>query len=209
MTHPASCDKRLAAVIHDGLKVTVAFREALTMSDKTKIDEHKEQELPRRTNQFIALTILVLTICATFSSLYAGGNSRKGILAQNQATDLWAYYQAKSIKQTIYKAQLDALQADTDTDPAKLTELSAKFQSEIDRYEAEQKDIKTQAVAKGIERDGYLALNRGFARALTFLQIAIMLASLSTLMKQIYFWYGSMALGAFGMVLFFKTMLFT
>ena len=152
-----------------------------------------------------------MTICATFSSLYSGGNSRKGILAQNQATDLWAYYQAKSIKQTIYKAQLDALQADTDTDtdPAKLAELKSKFQAEIDRYEAEQKDIKTQAVAKGIERDGYLTLNRGFASALTFLQIAIMLASLSTLMKQIYFWYASMALGAFGMVLFFKTMLFT
>ena len=176
------------------------------MANKTKIDEFKQEDLPRRTNQFIALTILVLTICATFSSLYAGGNSRKGILAQNQATDLWAYYQAKSIKQTIYKTQLDALQADTSTDRAQVAELAAKFQSEIDRYEAEQKDIQTQAVAKGVERDGYLALNRGFASALTFLQIAIMLASLASLMKQIYFWHASLALGAFGMVLFFKTM---
>ena len=162
--------------------------------------------MPRRTNQFIALTILLLTICATFSSLYAGGNSRKGILAQNQATDLWAYYQAKSIKQTIYKTQLEALDAETSDDSAKSAALAEKYQSEIDRYEAEQKEIQTQAIAKGIERDGYLALNCGFASALTFLQIAIMLASLATLMKQIYFWYGSMALGAFGMVLFFKTM---
>ena len=176
------------------------------MADKTKIDEFKQEDFPRRTNQLIALTVLALTICATFSSLYAGAHSRRGILAQNQATDLWAYFQAKSIKQTIYKAQLDALQADTSVAPAKVAELSTKFQAEIDRYEAEQKDIKTQAVAKSIERDKYLSLNRGFASALTFLQIAIMLASLSTLMKQIHFWYASMALGVFGIALFVKTM---
>lgn len=176
------------------------------MADKTKIDENKQQDFPKRTNQLIALTALVLAICATFSSLYAGANASKGILAQNQATDLWAYYQAKSIKQTIYKAQLDALQADTDTEPAKLAELSAKFKAEIDRYEAEQKDIKTQAVDKGVERDGYLALNRGFASALTFLQIAILLTSLAGLMKQIGFWYAGMAIGAFGIFNFLTTM---
>ena len=70
-----------------------------TTHDPPKIDETKTKDFSKRTNQLIALTALVLAICATFASLYAGANASKGILAQSQASDGWAYYQAKSIKE--------------------------------------------------------------------------------------------------------------
>ena len=138
------------------------------MADKTNIDEDKQPDLPKRTNQLIALTALILAICATFSSLYAGANSSKGILSQNKATDAWAYYQAKSMKETMYRIQLGYLEATSPTNE-NLATLIQTYKSEIERYDIEESEIKASAEAHEADRDRYLALNRGFAGALTYL----------------------------------------
>lgn len=177
------------------------------MADEKK-DTEETKEFSKKTTQLIALTALILAICATFASLYAGGNASKGILAQSQASDGWSYYQAKSIKQSMYKMQLEALEVDppADLDPTRLNVLKEKYQQTIDRYENEQLEIKKEANQKEAARDHFLALNRGFAGALTYLQIAILLTSLAGLMKQIYFWYAGIAVGAFGIFNFVMTM---
>ncbi len=169
----------------------------------------EDKEFSKRTNQFIALTALILAICATFASLYAGANASKGILAQSQASDGWAYYQAKSIKQTLYESELAMLEIDppSNADPAKLDALKKNYSDNIARYEREQEEIRTNATAKEADRDHFLALNKGFAGALTYLQIAILLVSLAGLVKQIYFWYIGMAVGAFGIFNFVTTMM--
>ena len=175
------------------------------MADEKKIDEQKD-EFSKRTNQLIALTALILAICATFSSLYAGANASKGILAQNQASDSWAYYQAKSMKKTMYRIQLEALELDPPANDKNAENLAAKYKSEIERYNNEEKEIKQTAANHEDDRDKFLSLNRGFAGALTYLQIAILLVSLAGLMKQIIFWYAGMAIGAFGIFNFVTTM---
>ena len=178
------------------------------MSEDKKIDETKEKDFSKRTTQLIALTALILAICATFASLYAGANASKGILAQSQASDGWAYYQAKSIKETMYKMQLESLETDPpdNVDPMKLNVLKEKYRQTIDRYNGEQIEIRKEANLKEADRDHFLELNRGFAGALTYLQIAILLTSLAGLMKQIYFWYAGIAVGAFGIYNFVTTM---
>lgn len=177
------------------------------MAEEKKSSEDTK-DFSKRTNQFIALTALILAICATFASLYAGANASKGILAQNQASDGWAYYQAKSIKKSIYESQLEMLAIDppSNPDPAKLAALKKEYEETITRYDAEQEEIKANTQAKEAERDHFLALNKGFAGALTYLQIAILLVSLAGLMKQIYFWYIGIAIGAFGIYNFVATM---
>ena len=178
-------------------------------AEPPNIDETKDKDFSKRTNQLIALTALILAICATFASLYAGANASKGILAQSQASDGWAYYQAKSIKQSMYKMQLESLETDPpdNVDPIKLSILREKYQQTIDRYEAEQLDIKKEANKKEADRDHFLELNRGFAGSLTYLQIAILLTSLAGLMKQIGFWYAGIVIGAFGIYNFVAAMM--
>ena len=169
--------------------------------------ENDEKEFSKRVTQLIALTALILAICATFSSLKAGAFASKGILAQNQASDNWAYYQAKSLKQSTYQVQLDELEiAPRDADPQKLEETKQKYRDRIDRYEKEQQEISAEAKEKEAQRDHFLELNRAFAGALTYLQISILLVSLAALVKQIYFWYMGMALGAFGIANFVMAM---
>ena len=58
----------------------------------------------------IAITTLILAVCATLASFKAGGYSTKMVLAQSQASDQWAFYQAKSIKETAYQTQRDTME---------------------------------------------------------------------------------------------------
>ena len=172
----------------------------------TETEAPKEKEFSKRVTQLIALSALVLAICATFSSLKAGAFSSKAILAQNAASNGWAYYQSKSLKENTYKVQLDHLKINGALDPEGKEKLMKKYQETVDRYKAEEKEIMQSARAAEATRDRSLELNKGFAGALTFLQIAILLTSLAALVKQIWFWYAGLAVGAVG-VFNFVTML--
>ncbi len=173
-------------------------------------EEPKEKELSKRTTQLIALTALVLAICATFSSLKAGAFSSKAILAQNAASNGWSYYQAKSLKENTYKVQLDHLKLAAATlDPEETPKILKKYQETVDRYKAEEKEIMQTARDAEAERDRSLSLNKGFAGALTYLQIAILLVSLSALVKQVWFWYIGLVVGGFGAVQFVSMMMQT
>ena len=174
---------------------------------ETPKEEKREKEFSKRTTQLIALTALILAVCATFSSLKAGGFSSRAILAQNQASDGWAYYQAKSLKQNTYKVQIDHMKMNPSLDAEQKAKLIDKYQKTVDRYEEEQKEISEKAKASETARDRFLVFYGSFAGALTYLQIAILLSSLAALVKQIYFWYVSIGVGAVGIYFFVSTLL--
>ncbi|MCR5030695.1 MAG: DUF4337 domain-containing protein [Selenomonadaceae bacterium] len=184
--------------------------EEIKKEESTEPEAPKEKEFSKRTTQLIALSALVLAICATFSSLKAGAFSSKAILAQNAASNGWAYYQAKSLKENTYKVQIDHMKLAAATlDPEETPKLMEKYQKTVDRYKAEEKEIMADARAAEERRDKSLELNKGFAGALTFLQIAILLTSLAALVKQIWFWYAGLAVGAVGIFNFVTMMMQT
>ena len=192
------------------------MKEEMKMADENKKEETtteaeapKEKEFSKRVTQLIALSALVLAICATFSSLKAGAFSSKAILAQNAASNGWAYYQSKSLKENTYKVQLDHMRINNALDSAEKEKLMKKYQETVDRYKAEEKEIMADARAAEETRDKSLALNKGFAGALTFLQIAILMVSLAGLVKQIWFWYAGLAVGAVGIFQFATMMMQT
>ena len=177
--------------------------------EPTETEEKQEREFSKRVTQLIALSALVLAICATFSSLKAGAFSSKAILAQNAASNGWAYYQSKSLKENTYKVQIDHMKMNGALDPEQKEKLMKKYQETVDRYKAEEKEIMQEARAAEERRDKSLELNKGFAGALTFLQIAILMVSLAGLVKQIWFWYAGLIVGAVGVFQFATMMMQT
>ena len=177
--------------------------------ETTETEEKKEKEFSKRTTQLIALSALVLAICATFSSLKAGAFSSKAILSQNAASNGWPYYQSKSLKENTYKVQIDHMKINGALDPTEKEKLMKKYQETVDRYKAEEKEIMKDARAAEETRDKALELNKGFAGALTFLQIAILMVSLAGLVKQIWFWYAGLVVGVVGIFQFAAMMMQT
>jgi hypothetical protein len=54
------------------------------------VEEKKEVWL-----NYLALTTVVLAVCATVSTFKGGSYSTRSVLSQSQAANQWAFYQAK------------------------------------------------------------------------------------------------------------------
>lgn len=159
-------------------------------------------------NTFIAITTLILAVCATLTAFKAAGYGNKMVLTQSQASDQWAYYQAKSIKETTIQAQLDMLQLTvTQTGNAELyKDMINKYEKDIVRYKQEKNDITVEAKRLENIRDAAQSYNSNFGQALIFLQIGILLSSLASINKVTYYWYMGLLAGGTGMIMFIYTM---
>jgi hypothetical protein len=133
-------------------------------------------------------------------------------MSQAQASDQWAYYQAKSIKGYIYDLQKEKLEMDLKALKAAMSpSLAAEYQKKItaygqktEKYDEEKADIMKKAKELEERRDETQKHSGAFGFAAMFLQIAILLSSIAALMKQKNFWYLGMALGSVGLVYFFN-----
>ncbi|MGC1456295.1 MAG: DUF4337 domain-containing protein [Nitrospirota bacterium] len=158
---------------------------------------------------YLALTTVIFAVCATLSTLKGGGYSTRSVMSQAQASDQWAYYQSKSIKEYVYDLQREKFEMDLKTNKGMSRALAADYEKriaaykeKIDRYEKEKEEIKTKAEGLEKRRDDAQVHSGAFGLAAMFLQIAILLSSIAALMKKKLFWFIGMGAGAFGLLYF-------
>jgi hypothetical protein len=170
---------------------------------------HKAEGGGPRWTSYLSLQTAVIAVFAAVASLESGGNSNEAILAKNeailyesQASDQWAFYQAKGVKQSLAANQAITVAA---TSPS----LAAKFDGEAARYKAEQGEI--QAAARALEAkveasnqhaERLLEHHHRFAIAVTMFQIAIALSAIAALTKRKALWTVGLAASAVGLALF-------
>ena len=159
-------------------------------------------------NTFIAITTLILALCATLTAFKAGGYGNKMVLSQNQASDQWAYYQAKSIKETTIQTQRDMMELTMiQTDKAEPYKGKiAQYDKEIARYKQDKAEITAEAKRLEAQRDDAQRYNSNFGQALIFLQIGILLSSLASINKVPYYWYMGLLVGGIGAAIYLYTM---
>jgi hypothetical protein len=133
--------------------------------------------------------ITVLAALLAINTYIAGNNSSKVLNNTIKANDTWAFYQAKSIKQTLAEMAKD------DADYRKETEKAAKLQAKIDRYESDpekgegKKELMAKARALEAERDEIRKRSPWLTFAGSAFQIAIVLLTASILaVNMILFW---------------------
>jgi hypothetical protein len=137
----------------------------------------------------VALTTALYAVLLAITSLGGNNATKEMLLAQQQASDQWAFYQAKVIREHQYRAQALRLEAELlERGPvmrpevrAKYEELKGKFAEEEKRYNAEKKDVEKDAKRLEHERDVNRARDPNFDAAEALLQIAIVIASVSIL----------------------------
>jgi hypothetical protein len=168
-------------------------------------EEKKEKWL-----SWLALTTVVFAVGATLATFKGGSYSTRALLSQTQASDQWAYFQAKSIKGNLYalqqeqlELQLGVLGAATGADVRSLYEARIAASSQrVRKYEQEQAQIRSDAEALEKIRDLSKRHQAAFGVAVIYLQITILLSSIAALMKRRPLWYAALVLGAVGMVQF-------
>jgi hypothetical protein len=183
--------------------------------EPTEIREEVKEELEKEEKRgkwinYLALTTVLLAVCATLSSFKLEHFSVDSVLKQAQASDQWAYYQAKGVKGYLYGLQKDRLELELKTieknsDPNLVAEYQKKIGSygrQVKKYDREKEDIMKQAKHLEKERDEAQERREIYGKAIIFLQMGILLCSIAALMKRRSIWLLASIVGAVGIVYF-------
>jgi len=148
----------------------------------------------------VALSTAIIAVFAALCSLMAGHHANEALIEQIQASDQWAYYQAKGIKASVLASKIETLQA-----LGKQT--SAKDEEKINSYKEEQKEIEEKAREKEKSSSTHLTAHKLLARAVTVFQIAIAVSAIAVLTRRKWLWYGSGVLGLMGLIFMLQELL--
>ena len=159
---------------------------------------------------WLALSTAFMAVISAVTTMYMGKYSSRAVLMQGQETDQWAYYQAKSIKSHTFEMQKQALElqllAQGKSLPSvargKFVEKISEYDREIKRYEGEKKDIKGKAEELARVKLTSQHMGGNFGYGLLFVQVAIMMTSIASLMKKKPLWYFGLV-SMLGWVFFF------
>ncbi len=135
----------------------------------------------------VALTTAIFAVALAITSL-GGNNAMKDmLLAQQQSSDQWAFYQAKVLREHLYRSQKLRLEIDliergstmTAAVKERVEGLLRKVADEEARFNAEKKEIEKEAKKLEHERDVNRTKDPYFDYGEVLLQIAIVMASIA------------------------------
>ncbi len=155
--------------------------------------EHAAEHSQENWIMKVALTAALLSVLAAITALFASHYANEAMIEQIQASDQWAFYQAKGIKSAVLESKMDLLiRMGKEADP--------KDVKNAERYKDEQKDIKNDATEKQEASATYLVHHNALAKGVTLFQIAIAICAISALTRRKWLWYGSILLGIAGII---------
>jgi hypothetical protein len=151
---------------------------------------HHAEHSSQKWISWVALSTAILAVLAAITGLLSGNRANEAMMSQIEASDQWAYYQAKSVKAAV----LDAKMSLTGAAPNEQDREKGR------RYQEEQKEIQAEAEKKGHEARVNFHEHEIFARGVTMFQIAIAIAAISALTAKRRFWFVSLLFGLAGCV---------
>ncbi len=122
-------------------------------------------------------------------------------MLQAKSSDQWAFYQAKNIRRHTDELFVDLTSVEATTDAAALGKLREKYSGEATRYKDEQKEIEDKA--REMESEVGHERNRAdrFDLAEVFLEVGLVITSITLLSGRRFFWYLGVLLGVVGIVM--------
>jgi hypothetical protein len=137
-----------------------------------------------------------------------GKSAQTNALAINiEASNTWNFFQAKTIRQTALRAQLDSARINADqTRPEVIKQMQA-WQSNIDRWESEpetnegRRELTKRARDLETKRDGYFEQYHAYEIASLLIQLGIVMCSVTLLTSVFVFAGVAMVFGAIGLAL--------
>jgi hypothetical protein len=176
--------------------------------DTDKLREAIDEELDHEGGNLlrgIALSTALFAAMAAIASLEAGATVNEALALKTEATrlqaeasDQWAYYQAKGLKATIMDAEKNSWTVLDKTPPPELT-------AKAEHYAEDQKTSKDAAEKLEHERDEHgkqadelLHHHHFYAQSVALLQVSIALGAVAALTRRKLVWIGSAMLGIVG-----------
>jgi hypothetical protein len=155
-------------------------------------------------NKEIALLISILALVLAFSETLGKSSQTVGLAFNIEASNLWAFFQAKTIRQTVLRTAAEEVQIGK-LDPAakkqveKWLDTAKRYQSEPETNEGRE-ELARRAKEAEKKRDRAMAAYHHYELASAAVQIAIVLASASIITSMVALVWIAAGLGVIGVV---------
>ena len=150
-----------------------------------------------------SLSIAVMAVVAATIGGFESSASNEAVLskneaalAQNKATDSWAFYQATSIKKNFYFAMADIAPAGKAEGYLKKAK---DYETREPVIEKEARGLEAQVEGFSGDSDHHTKVHHGLTIAGTIEHVAIAGASVAVIARSRLLWFGAMAVGAAGL----------
>ena len=158
-------------------------------------------------NKGVALFIAVLALVLAFSETLGKASQTTALANHIEASNLWAFFQAKTIRQTTIRTAAEELEAQFGqkaSEPVKKQveawkKTAERYQSEPETSEG-RKELMSRAKASEAKRDRAMSAYHNYEIASAVVQIAIVLASAEIITGVIALLWLAYGLGAIGVV---------
>ena len=130
-----------------------------------------------------AVSISLLALLLAVTNYFAGRNSSAVLNGTIESNNLWAWYQAKNVRATIYEV--------------------TNNEQKATKQRADMDEIMDKARAAEAKRDAAKAKSSYYSYSGMALQLAIVLSSAAILAVTLSLFYASIGVGAVGVLLFF------
>lgn len=153
------------------------------MSFKKPGEGASRSEREAHVKALAAVSISLLALLLAVTNYFAGRNSSAVLNGTIESNNLWAWYQAKNVRATIYEVTNNEQKA-------------VKQRGDMD-------EIMEKAKAAEAKRDAAKAKSPYYSYSGMALQLAIVLSSAAILAVTLSLFYASIGVGAVGVLLFF------
>ena len=168
--------------------------------------EELEEVRSKRFTKRVALTTAIFAVILAITSLGGNNAMKEMLLAQQQSSDQWAFYQSKVIREHFYRIEKMRIEADLQQWGASMKpEVREKYETMLRtisdeelRYNTEKKKIEQDAKGLELDRDINRSKDPYFDYAEVLLQISIVMASISILAISRYMFYFALMTAGLG-----------
>jgi hypothetical protein len=167
----------------------------------TELQEHAEHAKHDPTLAPISVTMAILAVLVAVVTLLGHRAHTEEVVLQAKSSDQWAYYQAKNIRRHEDEIFTDLTSVQPTSDAAALAKQREKYSGEAARYKDEQKEIEDKA--REMEAEVAHERNRAdrFDLAEVFLEVGLVITSITLLSGRRIFWALGIAIGVVGIVM--------
>ena len=172
------------------------------MTDELQeLHEHAEHAHHNPSMAPVSLTMATLAVFVAVVSLLGHRSHTEEVVLQAKSSDQWAYYQAKNIREHEDQLFADFSSGAAAKDAAQLDKFRENAAQEAERYKHDKEEIQTEAKKLEAEVAGERSRADRYDLSEVFLEIALVITSITLLSGRRIFWHLGIFLSVVGVVI--------
>jgi Domain of unknown function (DUF4337) len=171
----------------------------MSADELQELQEHAEHGHNNPTLAPVSLTMAVLAVLVAVASLLGHRAHTDEVVLQAKASDQWSYYQAKNIRAHEDDLFSELAAVMNSNDAAGISKFREKYAQEAERYKHDKEDIQNEARKLQSEVATQTKRADRYDLAEVFLEIGLVITSITMLSGRRIFWYLGIVFSVLGM----------